>query len=379
MQKNKVERSQLLDTVDEAIADLKAGKIIIVVDDEDRENEGDFVGAAEAITPEIINFMSKEGRGLICTPIEEERARELGLTRMVNNNTALHETAFTVSIDLNGYGCTTGISAYDRARGIKAITEEGISASDFARPGHIFPLIAKPGGVLRRTGHTEASVDLARMAGYYPAGVLVEILNEDGSMARLPQLRVIADKFDLKIISIADLVAYRMENERIISVANEIDIDTRYGQFKVRAYRQDTTDDIHLAVYKGDWTEDDDVMVRVHSSTETGDILGFLFNSYGDTITKSLNWIQQEGKGVLLFMRHSEKGSLLSTLEKVEEEGSLKALKRTGDQRDFGIGAQILRDLSVKKIRLITRSQRKRVGLIGYGLEIVENLALDID
>jgi 3,4-dihydroxy 2-butanone 4-phosphate synthase/GTP cyclohydrolase II len=298
---------------------------------------------------------------------------------MVNNNTALHETAFTVSIDLNGYGCTTGISAYDRARGIKAITESEISASDFARPGHIFPLIAKPGGVLRRTGHTEASVDLARMAGYYPAGVLVEILNEDGSMARLPQLRVIADKFDLKIISIADLVAYRMENERIISVANEIDIDTRYGQFKVRAYRQDTTDDIHLAVYKGDWTEDDHVMVRVHSSTETGDILGFLFNSYGDTITKSLNWIQQEGKGVLLFMRHSEKGSLLSTLEKVEEEGSLKALKRTGDQRDFGIGAQILRDLSVKKIRLITRSQRKRIGLIGYGLEIVENLALDID
>ncbi len=379
MQKNNLERHHMLDSIPEAIDDLKAGKIIIVVDDEDRENEGDFVGAAEAITPEIINFMSKEGRGLICTPIEEQRARELGLTRMVNNNTALHETAFTVSIDLKGYGCTTGISAYDRSRGIKAMTEENITASDFARPGHIFPLIAKPGGVLRRTGHTEASVDLSRLAGFYPAGVLVEILNEDGSMARLPQLRKIADKFDLKIISIADLVAYRMEHERIISVAHETEVDTKYGKFKVRAYRQDTTDDIHLAVYTGKWSEDEDVMVRVHSSTETGDILGFLFNSYGDTITKSLQWIQKEGKGVLLFMRHSEKRSLLSTLEKVEEEGSLKAIKRTGDQRDFGIGAQILRDLSIKKIKLITRSQRKRVGLIGYGLEIVENIPLDID
>src|SRR6056297_72894 len=379
MQKNNLERHHMLDSIPEAIDDLKAGKIIIVVDDEDRENEGDFVGAAEAITPEIINFMSKEGRGLICTPIEEQRARELGLTRMVNNNTALHETAFTVSIDLKGYGCTTGISAYDRSRGIKAMTEENITASDFARPGHIFPLIAKPGGVLRRTGHTEASVDLSRLAGFYPAGVLVEILNEDGSMARLPQLRKIADKFDLKIISIADLVAYRMEHERIISVAHETEVDTKYGKFKVRAYRQDSTDDIHLAVYTGKWSEDEDVMVRVHSSTETGDILGFLFNSYGDTITKSLQWIQKEGKGVLLFMRHSEKRSLLSTLEKVEEEGSLKAIKRTGDQRDFGIGAQILRDLSIKKIKLITRSQRKRVGLIGYGLEIVENIPLDID
>jgi 3,4-dihydroxy 2-butanone 4-phosphate synthase/GTP cyclohydrolase II len=379
MQNNKRARHQMLDSIPEAIDDLKAGKVIIAVDDEDRENEGDFVSAAEAITPDIINFMSKEGRGLICTPIEEDRANELGLTRMVNNNTALHETAFTVSIDLNGYGCTTGISAYDRSRGIKAITEDHITASDFARPGHIFPLIAKPGGVLRRTGHTEASVDLARLAGYYPAGVLVEILNEDGSMARLPQLRKIADKFDLKIISIADLVAYRMEHERIISVAHETEIETKYGKFKVRAYRQDSTDDIHLAVYTGDWNEDEEVMVRVHSSTETGDILGFLFNAYGDTITKSLKWIQEAGKGVLLFMRHSEKGSLLSTLMKVEEEGSLKALKRTGDQRDFGIGAQILRDLSIKKIKLITRSQRKRVGLIGYGLEIVENLSLDID
>ncbi len=379
MQKNKTDRRQMLDTIDEAIADLKSGKVIIVVDDEDRENEGDFVGAAEAITPDIINFMSKEGRGLICTPIQEDRARELGLNRMVNNNTALHETAFTISIDLNGYGCTTGISAYDRARGIKAMTEENITASDFARPGHIFPLIAKPGGVLRRTGHTEASVDLARLAGYYPAGVLVEILNEDGSMARLPQLRKIADKFDLKIISIADLVAYRMQHERIISVAHEAEIETKYGKFKVRAYRQDSTDDIHLAVYTGDWNESNELLVRVHSSTATGDILGFLFNDYGETITRSLKMIQEEGRGVLLFMRHSEKSNLLSTLQTIEEEGSLKALKRSGDQRDFGIGAQILRDLKVKKIRLITRSQRKRIGLIGYGLEIVQNIPLNID
>jgi 3,4-dihydroxy 2-butanone 4-phosphate synthase/GTP cyclohydrolase II len=379
MQKNKTDRHQMLDTIDEAIADLKAGKVIIVVDDEDRENEGDFVGAAEAITPDIINFMSKEGRGLICTPIQEDRAKELGLTRMVNNNTALHETAFTISIDLNGYGCTTGISAYDRARGIKAMTEDHITASDFARPGHIFPLIAKPGGVLRRTGHTEASVDLARLAGYYPAGVLVEILNEDGSMARLPQLRKIADKFDLKIISIADLVAYRMQHERIISVAHETEVETKYGKFKVRAYRQDSTDDIHLAVYTGDWDESDELMIRVHSSTATGDILGFLFNDYGETITRSLKMIQEEGRGVLLFMRHAEKSNLLTTLQKIEEEGSLKALKRSGDQRDFGIGAQILRDLKVKNIRLITRSQRKRIGLIGYGLEIVENIPLNID
>src|SRR6056297_2439435 len=339
MQKNKTDRRQMLDTIDEAIADLKSGKVIIVVDDEDRENEGDFVGAAEAITPDIINFMSKEGRGLICTPIEEDRAKELGLNRMVNNNTA----------------------------------------SDFARPGHIFPLIAKPGGVLRRTGHTEASVDLARLAGYYPAGVLVEILNEDGSMARLPQLRKIADKFDLKIISIADLVAYRMQHERIISVAHEAEIETKYGKFKVRAYRQDSTDDIHLAVYTGDWNESNELLVRVHSSTATGDILGFLFNDYGETITRSLKMIQEEGRGVLLFMRHSEKSNLLTTLQTIEEEGSLKALKRSGDQRDFGIGAQILRDLKVKKIRLITRSQRKRIGLIGYGLEIVQNIPLNID
>lgn len=368
-----------LDSIESAIEDIKNGKIVIVVDDEDRENEGDFVCAAEVISPEIINFMAKEGRGLICAPIEESRATELGLNMMVNDNTSLHETAFTVSIDYLRKGCTTGISAYDRATGIKALTDKETKPSDYARPGHIFPLKAKGGGVLRRTGHTEAAVDLARIAGLYPAGVLVEILNEDGTMARLPQLRNIADKFDLKIISIADLVEYRMRNERIISRIFETSIAAKKGTFEVIAFRQETTSDVHLAVVKGSWNEDDEVMVRVHSSTETGDILGLLFNAYGETVSKSLDLINQEGSGVLLFMRHGEKGDLLNCLQKIGEEGDLRQLQRRGDQRDFGIGAQILRDLGVRKIKLITRSQRKRIGLLGYGLEIVENISLDID
>lgn len=372
-------RKSKLDSIEDAIEDIRNGKIVIVVDDEDRENEGDFVCAAEVVTPEIINFMAKEGRGLICAPIEESRARELGLNMMVNDNTSLHETAFTVSIDLIGKGCTTGISAYDRAMGIKALTDPETSPDDFARPGHIFPLKAKTGGVLRRTGHTEASVDLARLAGFYPAGVLVEILNEDGSMARLPQLRKIADKFDLKVISIADLVAYRMENERIISRDYETNVESKHGKFNVIAFRQNTTDDLHLAVTKGEWEEDDEILVRVHSSTETGDILGFLFNAYGKTVEQSLQMIEDAGKGVLLFMRHGEKEDLLTSLKKLGDAGDLRKLKRTGDQRDFGIGAQILRDLGIRKIKLITRSQRKRVGLVGYGLEIVENIPLGID
>jgi 3,4-dihydroxy 2-butanone 4-phosphate synthase/GTP cyclohydrolase II len=370
---------QGLDSIESAIEDIKNGKLVIVVDDEDRENEGDFVCAAEVISPEIINFMAKEGRGLICAPIEESRAAELGLNMMVNDNTSLHETAFTVSIDYLREGCTTGISAYDRATGIKALTNKETKPSDYARPGHIFPLKAKDGGVLRRTGHTEAAVDLARIAGLYPAGVLVEILNEDGTMARLPQLRTIADKFDLKIISIADLVEYRMRNERIISRIFETSIAAKKGNFKVIAFRQETTSDVHLAVVKGSWNEEDEVMVRVHSSTETGDILGLLFNAYGETVSKSLDLINQEGSGVLLFMRHGEKGDLLNCLQKIGEEGDLRQLQRRGDQRDFGIGAQILRDLGVRKIKLITRSQRKRIGLLGYGLEIVENISLDID
>jgi len=371
--------SKGLDSIESAIDDIKNGKIVIVVDDEDRENEGDFVCAAEKINPEIINFMAKEGRGLICTPIQESRAKELGLNMMVSDNTSLHETAFTVSIDYLRKGCTTGISAYDRATGIKALTEPTTQSTDFARPGHIFPLKAKDGGVLRRTGHTEAAVDLARIAGLYPAGVLVEILNEDGTMARLPELQRIAKKFDLKIISIADLVEYRMRNERIISRIYNTTVGAKKGEFNVIAYQQETTNDVHLAVVKGTWNEGDDVLVRVHSSTETGDILGLLFNAYGETVSKSLDLINHEGAGVLLFMRHGEKVDLLQCLQNIGEEGDLRQLQRRGDQRDFGIGAQILRDLKVRRIKLITRSQRRRIGLVGYGLEIIENISLDID
>ncbi len=366
----------VLDTIEDAVADIKAGKVIIVVDDEDRENEGDFICAAECVTPEIINFMATHGRGLICAPIIEQRADELGLDLMVSNNTALHETAFTVSIDLIGHGCTTGISAYDRATGIRAMVDPNIKASDFARPGHIFPLRAKAGGVLRRTGHTEAAIDLARLAGYYPAGVLVEILNEDGSMARLPQLYRIAKKFGLRIISIKDLVAYRMRTERIIRKEMEAPIRTPYGHFTVHAFRQLTSGDIHLAFVMGQWQPGEPVLVRVHSASETGGLIGLLFGSYSAVLERALRRIASEGKGVLLYMRHSEKADAILTY--------LKALQTTGDidqhlhsdmtQRDFGVGAQILRDLGISKIRLMTQNPKKRVGLIGYGLEIVEHV-----
>ncbi len=365
-----------LNTIEEAIADIKAGKIIIAVDDEDRENEGDFICAAEVVTPEIITFMATHGRGLICTPIDEDRADELELNMMVGQNTALHETAFTVSIDLIGHGCTTGISSYDRATGIKAMIDPEITARDFARPGHIFPLRAKKGGVLRRTGHTEAAIDLAKMAGYAPAGVLVEILNEDGTMARLPQLVKIAEKHDLKIIAIKDLVQYRMRNERIIEKEIELDVPSKLGTFKVAVYTQITTGDRHLAIYKGDIKGDVPALVRVHSQTETGDILGTLFGEYGQQLQSSLKLIEDEGSGVLLYMRHSEKGDeIISKLKELDDNPTNDPLKKK-EQRDFGVGAQILRDLNVKKIRLITNHPRKRIGLIGYGLEIVENVAL---
>lgn len=366
----------VLDTIEDAVADIKAGKVVIVVDDEDRENEGDFICAAECVTPEIINFMATHGRGLICAPIIEQRADELGLDLMVSNNTALHETAFTVSIDLIGRGCTTGISAYDRATGIRAMVDPNITAADFARPGHIFPLRAKTGGVLRRTGHTEAAIDLARLAGYYPAGVLVEILNEDGSMARLPQLYQIAKKFGLRIISIKDLVAYRMRTERIVRKEMEAPIRTPYGHFTAHAFRQLTSGDIHLAFVMGQWRADEPVLVRVHSASETGGLIGLLFGSYGAVLERALRRIADEGKGVLLYMRHGEKADAVLTC--------LKALQTTGDidqhlpsdmtQRDFGVGAQILHDLGVSKIRLMTQNPKKRVGLIGYGLEIVEHV-----
>ncbi|NRA49640.1 MAG: 3,4-dihydroxy-2-butanone-4-phosphate synthase [Phaeodactylibacter sp.] len=371
-----------LNTIDEAIRDIKAGKVIIVVDDEDRENEGDFICAAECVTPEIINFMATHGRGLICSPIDEKRADELELNMMVSSNTALHETAFTVSIDLIGHGCTTGISAYDRATGIRKLVDPETRPSDYARPGHIFPLRAKTGGVLRRTGHTEAAIDLARLAGFEPAGVLVEILNEDGTMARLPELMDIAKRFDLKVIAIKDLVAYRMRNERLIKRELSVSVDTQYGNFEVVAFRQLTTDDIHLAIKRGDWNVGDPVLVRAHSSTETGEILGSLFNNYGFQLQKAIEMIAKEDQGLLLYMRHSEKSDAilhyLEDYQKQQYNGEKPELNKRADmtQRDFGVGAQILHDMNVTKLRLITNTPRRRVGLIGYGLEVVENITM---
>jgi 3,4-dihydroxy 2-butanone 4-phosphate synthase/GTP cyclohydrolase II len=370
-----------LDSIDAAIAAIRAGKVIIVVDDEDRENEGDFICAAQCVTPEIVNFMATHGRGLICTPIEESRADELDLPMMVRSNTALHETAFTVSVDLVGHGCTTGISAYDRATGIRKLTDPTTKASDYARPGHIFPLRAKRGGVLRRTGHTEAAVDLARLAGFYPAGVLVEILNEDGTMARLPQLKELARQHDLRIISIKDLVAYRLRTERIISRELVLPLETRYGLFNLVAYRQLTSDDIHIALTHGEWLADEPVLTRVHSSTETRDVLSVLLPGVGPGLHAPLEFIAREGKGILLYMRHSEnRDGVLNQLQRLKrqsEDGQPLKLGYPGsmDQRDFGVGAQILRDLQVSKIRLLTNSPKRRIGLIGYGLEIVENVS----
>ena len=371
-----------LNTIDEAIADIKAGKVIIVVDDEDRENEGDFICAAECVNPEIINFMAMHGRGLICAPIDEKRADELDLDMMVSSNTALHETAFTVSVDLIGHGCTTGISAYDRATGIRKLVDPQTKPSDYARPGHIFPLRAKSGGVLRRTGHTEAAIDLARMAGYSPAGVLVEILNEDGTMARLPQLVNIAKRFDLKLIAIKDLVAYRMRNERLIKREAAAALETKYGDFEVVAFRQITTGDIHLAFKKGSWAPNEPVLVRVHSSTETGEVLGSVFGDYGLQLQKAIQMIAKEEKGMLLYMRHGEKSDAilhhLSEFKRKRDNGEAVAIRERPEmtQRDFGVGAQIIRDMGITKLRLISNSSRRRVGLVGYGLEIVDNVEM---
>ena len=363
-----------LDTIESAIEDIKQGKLVIVVDDEDRENEGDFICAAELVTSEMINFMATHGRGLICTPITSERAKELDLNMMVSSNTALHETAFTVSIDLVGQGCSTGISAYDRSTGIRAIVDAKTKATDYARPGHIFPLIAKDGGVLRRTGHTEAAIDLSRMAGLAPAGVLVEILNEDGTMARLPQLLELAKKHDLKVISIKDLVIYRMKTERIIEEISEHTMQTEYGEVVVKAFKQITSDDIHLAITKGFITEKP-TLVRVHSSAETNNILGILFDGQADKMKAAINMIAKEESGVFLYMRHGEKeDSILTRLGNIDSDGKLK--KEDEEQRDFGVGAQILRHLGVQHIKLITNNPKKRIGLIGYGLEIVENVEL---
>ncbi len=370
-----------LHTIEEALADFRAGKVIIVVDDEDRENEGDFICAAETVTPEVINFMATYGRGLICTPLEEKRADELGLGLMVSSNTALHETAFTVSIDLIGNGCTTGISAYDRATGIRHLTNPAARPSDYARPGHIFPLRAKAGGVLRRTGHTEAAIDLARMAGLYPAGVLVEILNPDGSMARLPDLMQVAKEHNLKIISIDDLVAYRMRTERLVRREMETTMETVHGTFDVVVFTDVASGDTHLVLKKGQWTPDEPVLVRVHSWSETGGILGSLLSDYGSQIPAALKAIAEEGKGAFVYLRQGDKANLLAKLQLykqlVEENNTDKFELHTSlGKKDFGVGAQILREMGVQKIRLLTNHPRPRTGFIGYGLEIVENVEL---
>ncbi len=370
-----------LNTIEEALIDFRAGKIIIVVDDEDRENEGDFVCAAETVTPEVINFMATHGRGLICTPIEEKRADELGLNLMVHSNTALHETAFTVSIDLIGHGCSTGISAYDRATGIRYLTDPTAKGTDYARPGHIFPLRAKSGGVLRRTGHTEATVDLARMAGMYPAGVLVEILNADGTMARLPQLLEIAKQHDLKIISIDDLVAYRMRSERLVKRELEMNMQTIYGEFEAIVYTDVASGDTHLVLKKGSWADDEPVLVRMHSWSETGGILGNLLADYGTQISSALQEIAKNGKGAFVYLRQGDKANLLAKLKyykQLADEGSADKfeLHTNLGKKDFGVGAQILRDLKISKIRLLTNHPKPRTGFIGYGLEVVENLKI---
>ena len=363
-----------LDSISSAIEAIRDGKIVVVVDDEDRENEGDFICAAECVTPEIINFMATYGRGLICAPLDEKRVEELKLQMMVRDNTALHETAFTVSIDLIGHGCTTGISAHDRATGIRALVDPGIKADDFARPGHIFPLRAKSGGVLRRSGHTEAAIDLARLAGFYPAGVLVEILNPDGTMARLPQLVEIARTHELKLISIQDLIAYRMEKERIIERLHSYQITSKYGIWNVIPYRQLTSDDIHLALVKGNLQDADPALVRVHSMSRTGDLLGLIFGNTGQEIENALSMISESGTGVFLLMRHHDApDNVLDILKAYNQEEDPGAIQQ---QRDIGVGAQILKDLGVSRMRLMTNHPVPRIGLIGFGLEIVENIKI---
>ncbi|MCB0740483.1 MAG: bifunctional 3,4-dihydroxy-2-butanone-4-phosphate synthase/GTP cyclohydrolase II, partial [Chitinophagaceae bacterium] len=371
-------------SIESAIADIKAGKLVIVVDDEDRENEGDFVTAISNVTPELINFMSKNGRGLICAALPEKRCDELGLELMVNNNTALHETAFTVSVDLLGHGCTTGISAQDRAKTLQALIQKNTNPADLGRPGHIFPLRAKNGGVLRRAGHTEASVDLARLAGLEPGGVLVEIMNDDGSMARLPELMAIAEKYEFKIISIKDLIEYRIHRDSLIEEIVRVEMPTKYGDFTLIAFTEKNSANEHLALIKGEWKEDEPVLTRVHSSCFTGDILGSLRCDCGEQLQTAMRMVEKEGKGVILYMNQEGRGiGLLNKLKayRLQEQGmdTVDANLHLGfqmDQRDYGIGAQILRHLHIHKLKLMTNNPKKRVGLIGYGLEIVENIPI---
>jgi 3,4-dihydroxy 2-butanone 4-phosphate synthase/GTP cyclohydrolase II len=384
---NFVKNISMLDSIESAIEDIRAGKLVIVVDDDDREDEGDFITAARNITPEVINFMTKYGRGLICVPLLDERCNELGLELMVNNNTALHETAFTVSVDLLGHGCTTGISAHDRAKTVQALIDPLTKPEDLGRPGHIFPLRAKKGGVLRRAGHTEAAIDLARLAGFEPAGVLVEIMNDDGSMARLPQLKKVAEKFDFKLISIKDLIEYRVKRDSLIEEIVSVDMPTKYGHFKLIAFQEKNSTNEHLALVKGSWEKDEPVLVRVHSSCFTGDILGSLRCDCGEQLHAAMKMVENEGKGAILYMSQEGRGiGLLNKLKayRLQEQGmdTVEANLHLGfqmDQRDYGVGAQILRHLGITKLRLISNNPKKRVGLIGYGLEIVENVPVEVN
>jgi 3,4-dihydroxy 2-butanone 4-phosphate synthase/GTP cyclohydrolase II len=376
----------MLDSIESAIEDIRAGKMVIVVDDEDRENEGDFIVAAKMVTPEIINFMSKEGRGLICAPLSEDRCEELGLDLMVNSNTSLHETPFTVSVDLLGHGCTTGISAHDRAKTIQALIDRDTKPGDLGRPGHIFPLKAKKGGVLRRTGHTEAAIDLARLAGFEPAGVLVEIMSEDGTMARLPQLEKIAQKFNLRIVSIKDLIEFRLKRDSLIEEIVRVEMPTKYGNFKLVAFNEKSTQREHLALIKGEWHKGEPVLTRVHSSCFTGDILGSLRCDCGEQLHKAMQMVEQEGKGIILYMNQEGRGiGLINKLKayKLQEEGmdTVQANIHLGfrsDERDYGVGAQILRHLDVTKLRLMSNNPKKRAGLNGYGLEIVDIIPIEV-
>lgn len=376
----------MFDKIEEAIEDIRNGKMVIVVDDEDRENEGDFVTAARNVTPEVINFMAREGRGLICAPLVESRCEELKLELMVNDNTTLHETPFTVSIDLLGKGCTTGISAHDRAKTVQALIDPETRAEDLGKPGHIFPLRAKKEGVLRRAGHTEAAIDLARLAGFEPAGCIVEIMNEDGSMARLPQLVDVAKKFDMKLITIKDLISYRLRTESLVRRVISVDMPTRYGHFVLTAFEQMDTQQEHIVLQKGEWKPDEPVLVRVHSSCVTGDIFHSMRCDCGDQLHKAMERIEQEGRGVVLYINQEGRGiGLLNKLKayKLQEQGldTVDANLQLGfkmDERDYGVGAQILREMGIHKMRLMTNNPTKRAGLIGYGLEIVENVPLAV-
>ena len=367
-----------LHRIEEALEDIALGKVVIVVDDEDRENEGDFVAAAECVTPEMINFMASEGRGLICTPILPERAEELDLPPMVQNNTDPNKTAFTVSIDRIGEGCTTGISAYDRYMTVKALTDSSIQSDQLARPGHIFPLIAKPGGVLRRVGHTEAAVDLARLAGKKPAGLIVEIMNEDGTMARLPQLKEIAKKHDLKIISIEDLVAFRMNKESLIDLAEKVEVTTPFGDFTLHAFEQKTNEQVHIALTKGTWGKDEVVPVRIQSAGIANDVFHALTSNEATNFQRALSTIANKGKGAIIYMNQERNANrLLGRIRQFKDSGSLPSKGAMKDARDFGIGAQIIHELGISKIDLVTNNPIKRVGVAGYGLEIVSNSSLE--